>query len=186
MTPDRAIIAWKGDEEAAVSIPLAEVTRWGVRHDTRGGPVLTIESPEHAVAVQLLTSSRAMTEGVIHFLLLFSEWIPDGAVAILEDGEESHLDTPDLDVRTEPRSVSELTKRVVVTLLGVMLIITAILIVPLPGPWSFLLTIAGLAILASEYDWAEDALDWARLKYKRAREKIRARRKARSEAQSPP
>ncbi|MQB01050.1 MAG: hypothetical protein GEU78_12280 [Actinobacteria bacterium] len=183
MTGDRVIVAWKSDGEP-VSIGLSAVTSWAVTHDLRGGPVLTIETPEQAVTIQLLTASRSMTDGAIHFLLLFSELIPDAAVATLEDGEESHLSRPHLHVRAEPRSVSQLTKRILVTLLGVTLIVGAILIVPLPGPWSFLVTIAGLAVLASEYDWAEDALDWVKLKYKRAKQKIKARRKARSEAQS--
>jgi uncharacterized protein (TIGR02611 family) len=125
-----------------------------------------------------------MTQGVITFLLAFAEGVPQTAVASLEDGSKTYVGASDLNVRSEPRSVSELTKRIVVTVLGATLIVGAILIVPLPGPWSFLVTIAGLAVLASEYDWAEDALDWAKLKYKRAKERIQARRRARREAQS--
>jgi hypothetical protein len=48
----------------------------------------------------------------------------------------------------------------------------------LPGPWSFVVTIAGLAILASEYDWARDALAWSKDRYKAVSNKIKARRQS--------
>jgi uncharacterized protein (TIGR02611 family) len=182
MTDHRVLVAWKSEDEA-ISIDLAEVTSWGVNHDHRGGPVLSLGTSDASVDVQLLTSSRAMTEGVIRFLLLVGERVPETAEVTLGEGKGSFDGDPDLGVRSEPRSVSELTKRIIVTVIGVTLILGAIVIIPLPGPWSFLVTIAGLAILASEYDWAEDALDWVRLKYQRARNKIRARRRARHEAQ---
>jgi uncharacterized protein (TIGR02611 family) len=182
MTDERVLIAWKV-EEGSISINLAKVVSWGVNHDHRGGPVLSIETPEESAWVQLLTSSRAMAEGAIRFLLLVAERVPKEAIVTLGEGEGSFDGEPDLEVRSETRSVGELTRRILVTVLGVTLILGAIVIIPLPGPWSFLITIAGLAILASEYDWAEDALDWFRLKYKRARDKIRARREARRQAQ---
>lgn len=183
MTDERVLIAWKGDGDP-VSIEFVKVHNWGVSHDHRGGPVVTMETPAESTRIQLLTSSRAMAEGVIRFLLLVAERVPEQATVTLGEGQGSFDGKPDLAVRAEPRSVRELTKRIVVTVLGIALILGAIVIIPLPGPWSFLVTIAGLALLASEYDWAEDALDWVRTKYKRARDKIRARRRARREAQS--
>lgn len=182
MTDERVLIAWKGEGDA-ISIELAKVQSWGVSHAHRGGPVLTLETPAGSARVQLLTSSRPMAEGVIRFLLLVAERVPKAAAVTLGEGQGSFDGRPHLAVQAEPRSVRELTKRIIVTVLGVALILGAIVIIPLPGPWSFLVTIAGLAILASEYDWAEDALDWVRTKYKRARDKIRARRQARREAE---
>ena len=181
LTAERALVTWKSEED---TIPVAfdEIRAWSVTHDQRGGPVLCIETPKETTLVQLLTSSRAMTQGAIQFLLMFAERVPETAEATLEDGQRVPNGKPDLDVRTEPRSVSELTKRILVTVLGVAVIISALLIIPLPGPWSFLLVIAGLALLATEYDWAEDALDWSKAKYQAAKAKIRARRQARNQA----
>jgi uncharacterized protein (TIGR02611 family) len=182
MTSERVLITWKGDEEST-PIDYADIRSWGVTHDQRGGPVLCIETPKGTSLVQLLTSSRAMIESAIRFLLLFGEKVPESAVAALEDGRETANVKPHLNVRQEPRTASELTRRILVTVFGVAIIISALLIIPLPGPWSLLLVIGGLALLATEYDWAEDALDWTKAKYQAARAKISARRKARNQAQ---
>jgi hypothetical protein len=47
----------------------------------------------------------------------------------------------------------------------------------LPGPWSFILTIGGLAVLAREYDWAKDLLEWTKDRFDAAKDKIRGRKK---------
>ena len=49
----------------------------------------------------------------------------------------------------------------------------------LPGP-AFIVIPAGLAILATEFDWAQRWLDWAKDKFRHAREKHRQRREAKS------
>ncbi len=69
-----------------------------------------------------------------------------------------------------------MTRRILVTIGGVVMIVVAMLIIPLPGPWSILLTIAGLALLSSEYDWAQDILVWVKKKYEAAKEKIAQRK----------
>ena len=81
-----------------------------------------------------------------------------------------------MDVEHQPKGMTEKVKRTVVTVTGLSMILFAILIIPLPGPWSILISIAGFAILASEYDWAKDALGWMRKKYNDAKEKLKARR----------
>ena len=42
---------------------------------------------------------------------------------------------------------------------GVALVLLGIALIPLPGPFSIPLMIAGLAVLATEYVWAERVLD---------------------------
>jgi hypothetical protein len=53
-------------------------------------------------------------------------------------------------------------------LLGIFL-----LFVPGPG---ILVVLLGLSVLAREYDWAQDILHWARDRYRRTTERIKARR----------
>ena len=183
MTDDRVLLVWKGADEQT-ALELRAVTAWGVNHETRGGPTLCIETADGTCYAQLLTGSRAMTEGAIRFLLLFGEKVPEAAEARLEDGGRSFDASRTLEVQPEQLTTWELTKRILITVLGVVLIIGAPVIAIVPGPWSILLVIAGLAILATEYDWAEDALDWARMKYNRAKARITARRRARRQAQS--
>jgi uncharacterized protein (TIGR02611 family) len=82
-----------------------------------------------------------------------------------------------VDVKPHKLTIGDQARRVIVTILGAAMMIFAVLIIPLPGPWSFLITIGGFAILATEYDWAKDALDWVKDQYKQAKEKIQSRRK---------
>lgn len=51
------------------------------------------------------------------------------------------------------------TKRIVVLVIGVALVVLGIALIPLPGPFSIPLMVAGLAVLATEYVWAQRALD---------------------------
>ena len=51
------------------------------------------------------------------------------------------------------------TKRIVVFVVGVALVLLGIALIPLPGPFSIPLMVAGLAVLATEYVWAERVLD---------------------------
>ena len=62
------------------------------------------------------------------------------------------------------------TKRVVVFVVGVALFVLGIALIPLPGPFSIPLMIAGLAVLATEYVWAQRALDVVKDRAQRASE----------------
>ena len=55
-------------------------------------------------------------------------------------------------------------KRIAITVVGFALLIVAALIIPVPGPWSILLAIMALSILASEYVWARRLLTFAEQK----------------------
>lgn len=50
-------------------------------------------------------------------------------------------------------------KRIAVFVVGVALVLLGIALIPLPGPFSIPLMVAGLAVLATEYVWAEKMLD---------------------------
>ncbi|MDN5274849.1 MAG: hypothetical protein JWP06_750 [Candidatus Saccharibacteria bacterium] len=55
-------------------------------------------------------------------------------------------------------------KRIATAIVGGVVIIVGIIAIPYPGP-GWLIVFAGLAILATEFTWAERVLDYARHKY---------------------
>jgi hypothetical protein len=62
-------------------------------------------------------------------------------------------------------------KRILVTIVGVLVVILGIVLIPLPGPgWA--IVFGGLAILATEYVWAERLLAFAKRKAMSAKDKI--------------
>ena len=60
------------------------------------------------------------------------------------------------------------TKLVVVFVVGVALVVLGIALIPLPGPFSIPLMVAGLAVLATEFVWAERMLDTVKDRTKQA------------------
>ena len=56
------------------------------------------------------------------------------------------------------------TKRVAVAVIGGVVLVVGIIAIPYPGP-GWLIVFAGLAILATEFAWAQHLLDHARSKY---------------------
>jgi uncharacterized protein (TIGR02611 family) len=55
-------------------------------------------------------------------------------------------------------------KRVGVAIVGGLVVVVGIVAIPYPGP-GWLIVFAGLAILATEFEWAQRILDHARGKY---------------------
>ena len=83
------------------------------------------------------------------------------------------------------RWIGRNSKRAAVTIAGFALILAGIVLLVLPGP-GWLLIIIGLAVLATEYVWAERALDVAKQKAKAAAAKARARMRRGSAKEEPP
>jgi predicted DNA repair protein MutK len=78
------------------------------------------------------------------------------------------------------------SRRLLVTVLGVTLVLAGFagIVLPLlPGP---LLIIGGLAVLATEYVWARRALDMARRRANQARASVRKRRSLKRDSQAGP
>jgi uncharacterized protein (TIGR02611 family) len=63
-------------------------------------------------------------------------------------------------------------KRIGITIAGFLLLIVAAIIIPVPGPWSILLSIVALSILATEYIWAQRLLKYARRKAEQAKNAV--------------
>jgi uncharacterized protein (TIGR02611 family) len=57
----------------------------------------------------------------------------------------------------------EVAYRVAVAILGFAIIVTGLALIPLPGP-GWLIVFAGLAVLSTEFAWAERLLHYARSK----------------------
>ncbi|MEI2775513.1 MAG: TIGR02611 family protein [Tetrasphaera sp.] len=63
--------------------------------------------------------------------------------------------------------------RLAVGALGTVIVVGGLLLVPLPGP-GWLIVFAGLAVWASEFEWAQRLLDWVRAKVRAWNDWIRA------------
>jgi uncharacterized protein (TIGR02611 family) len=66
-------------------------------------------------------------------------------------------------------------RRIAVSVFGGVLVLVGLALLVLPGP-GLVLIIAGLAILASDYVWAQRALNFARDKAKQATDRARGKR----------
>jgi uncharacterized protein (TIGR02611 family) len=73
------------------------------------------------------------------------------------------------------RSVIRQTRRIIVTVVGVILILLGLLLLVLPGP-GILVTLLGLAVLGSEFDWAQDLLAWMRNRWESRGGRLKSRR----------
>jgi uncharacterized protein (TIGR02611 family) len=74
--------------------------------------------------------------------------------------------------RLHANRVTGLVTKVVVTVIGIAVILAGIVMMVAPGP-GIVAIILGLAILATEWSWAEKALDKAKASAHRAAEKAR-------------
>jgi uncharacterized protein (TIGR02611 family) len=76
------------------------------------------------------------------------------------------------------RFIARSGKRIAVTAAGFVLLLTGIVLMVTPGP-GILLIIAGLAVLAIEYVWAERLLNLAKHKAVQAKDTIARRNRSR-------
>jgi uncharacterized protein (TIGR02611 family) len=77
------------------------------------------------------------------------------------------------------RFIARSGKRVAVTIVGFVLLLAGIVMIVTPGP-GILLIIAGLAVLATEYVWAERLLNLTKRKAVQAKDTIIRRNRSRS------
>ncbi len=68
--------------------------------------------------------------------------------------------------RARATPLSRLVYRLMVGLVGAAIAVTGLFLVPLPGP-GWLIVFVGLAILASEFPWAQRLLDFGRDRLRR-------------------
>jgi Putative transmembrane protein (PGPGW) len=177
ITPKRVVIHWTGRNDAPGSFEWTHITGWGVIQDAKGGPILGIECDESETStVQLRSTTKAMGERVAEFVEAFSSHVPFAREPLNLASDAGPFEPRStVEVPLHHMSTAEKAKRVGITALGGVLVIGGIMLTPLPGPWSFPIVIAGLAVLAQEYDWAKDAREWVREKSKAVAKKIKNR-----------
>jgi uncharacterized protein (TIGR02611 family) len=73
------------------------------------------------------------------------------------------------------RFIARNGKRIAVSVAGFVLVAIGLAMLVLPGP-GILLVIAGLAVLATEYVWAQRALNYAKRKAQEAKDKVLRRK----------
>ena len=73
------------------------------------------------------------------------------------------------------RPVLDLAYRILVAVVGTAVLVAGIIAIPYPGP-GWLILFAGLAILGTEFRWAQRMLHWSRLRYDAWRSWLRRQR----------
>ena len=179
LTERRLLLRWQGRRsEGHQDFRWEEVEAWGIEAEESSSPVLCIEAGESDAVVELPARSRGVAQRVSHFLRHFSRRAPKPKRSLTPARADRFTLQEPVEVTHERKNAIGQTKRIIVTVIGIAMIVFALVIIPLPGPWSILLSIAGLAVLATEYDWAQDFLDFMKDKYADARSKIKARRQS--------
>ncbi len=177
LTDQRLVVHWTDGRNRIMHFPWGDIDSWGVSDREKGSPVVGIETAKDVVLFELRVSSTRSIGRVKGFLRRLARMAPQPRTDLQAARKRGQfLPRDEVEVSVRKRSVAGHTKRIVVTVIGLAILLIGITIVPLPGPWSAPLIIGGLAILASEYDWAEDIMNWSKEKTRRARDRLKARR----------
>jgi hypothetical protein len=171
LTTRRCCLQWTGHELDDVLVAWEDIGSWDVASSGGGEPVLSFRTVAHQVEMRLPVTSRARARRASHVLTRFAE---------LASPVGGPVAAADLRVRAPRRGVYGHTRRLVVTLLGLATILIGLAFASpfVPGPGA-LTILAGLTLLASEYDWARDLHLWLRRHVDRFVRRVRARRRGR-------
>ena len=179
LTEDHCVIHLGGRADGTGPIEWGAIKSWGLAQKGNDDPLLGIKTKDRIYLVALTVSTPRMADDVAEFVERFNEFAPD-PVERFEAGEPfspgAFQTEGSIDVKHQKRTLASGTRRVLLTTIGITLIVIAALIGWIPGPWSIPLVIAGLAVLAREYDWAKDLLDWMKQKRDSARSWLKAKR----------
>lgn len=179
ITRKRAVVSWSGRNDEDGHYPWVDFRTWGLSHSYRNGPVLCVQmqAEEETHLVQLAVTTHDMARNAANFLREFAELAPWPEQGPATNGKGAFEPQTAAEIYRSKRTPAEIFRRWGLTILGAALIIVGILIIPLPGPWSFILNIGGLAVLAREHDWAEDLLEWTKERFESAKKKVTERRR---------
>ena len=182
VTPERLVLSWsKLGPDQNSSVKWADIDAWGVAPDGGRGPLFAVEAKGELHHVHMLVGTDGMVSSANEFLVYFVEHAPQPKRPLEHVAAPDAYRVDELKVERERKTFGKHTRRAIVTIIGLCLIIIAFLIGWIPGPWSIPLVIAGLAVLATEYDWADDFLTWSRQRYERTKAKLKQRRSAANE-----
>ena len=177
ITKERFILHWTGRGVENCSATWAEVETWGIVRHSKGGPIIGVETPDDKVLAQVATGTEGQVKSARRFIQHFADHAPDPVRSFPGDEQFGSWETdPDMNVARERKTPIDHTKRIVLTVLGVALVVTGLVLLVLPGP-GLLVVIAGLAVLAREYDWAKDLKEWTKERFEAAKNKLQGRKK---------
>jgi hypothetical protein len=181
LTTRKLLIVWSGHHGGCRAIGWPEISAWGVDAQASGGPLLGVEATEGRIFVHMPVRNDTGVARVSSFLRKFARLAPTPLRLLRKPGHPGDFesDPSRVEICKQKLSPADLTKRIVVTLIGLLLIFTGAVITPIPGPWSLPIVLGGLAVLASEYEWARDVLEWVKTTSRNAQQRLRARRATR-------
>jgi uncharacterized protein (TIGR02611 family) len=183
LTKRRLLVVWAGSsEDGHGAVVWDDVYSWGVDRSVGREPLLGVESPRRSIFFHMPVASLGTARRVTGFVRRLERLAPPPKTMLLKGHSGRFEAGPHMEITVERMSASAVTKRILATLLGLVLVVGGVLITPIPGPWSLPIVLAGLAVLASEYDWAKDVLGWLKERSRTARQRLRARRAARRAA----
>lgn len=177
ITEKRIVVSWSKlgpDENRAIE--WGDIVAWGMSPDGERGPIFAIETDDALHHGHISVGTDGLVSNANRFLVHFVDKAPRSIRSLTRVPDAGAYRTTDLKIEREKRTVRKHTRRAIVTIIGLCLIVVAFLIGWIPGPWSIPLFIAGLAVLATEYDWADDFLTWVKTRYERTKAKLKARR----------
>jgi uncharacterized protein (TIGR02611 family) len=176
LTRRSCVFYWGGYGSHPTSIPLKEIRAWGVDRSSDRGPVLGIETEGLSTFVQLLVTTERMVTKVNSFLDQFARHVPKPRGPLSNSSHPGDYEAnTGIKVVKEKKTVGGHTRRLAMTIGGIAILLLGIVLLFVPGP-GILVVLLGLSIMAREYDWAQDILHWARDRYRRTTERIKARR----------
>jgi uncharacterized protein (TIGR02611 family) len=176
LTPHRLLLLWGGKVDRHGAFSWSAIESWGVNRQAVGGPILAVEQDGSSALVQMPVESIGMAERATNFLYRLAALAPKPrrhpAPKDFPGDYDSRIATP---MERGKRSVMRQTRRIIVTVVGVVLVILGLLLLVFPGP-GILVTLLGLAVLGSEYDWAQDLLAWVRDRWESRGGRLKSRR----------
>lgn len=177
VTHERLLICWQGrGDDDPQAFDWVELESWGIEKKDNGGPTICVESGGDDATVHFPARSERAAGRVSEFLHHFTRRAPKPRRSLSGVQPGSFEVREGVEVQRDRRTAMGYTKRLIVTILGVLLISFGVLLGWLPVLPFWLPIIAGFALLASEYDWAKDFNDFLKDKYQDAKKKIKARR----------
>jgi hypothetical protein len=179
VTPKSLLFCWTHGRDEQVALSWDDIGAWGVKIGPRGGPILMVSNDGETTSAQMPVGTRGMARAVNVFLAEVSARTHH-ARPLAGDGMHSSDQGSAPVVSHERRTLVAHGRRLFVTIAGMFLILLGVVFASpfVPGP-GILTILFGLALLASEYDWAKDAHHWGRKKAVAFWERIRQRRKKR-------
>ncbi len=177
LTERRFIVRWTGKERNHHAVAWSDVASWGVSTRRAEAPVVGVEGAGASHVALMPATSGGTARRIERFVARLHALAPQPRRVLTPTADLGPFSaSPAVEVMPPKRSPADRWRRILVTVLGVLLLCGGVLLLVLPGP-GILLIIAGFGVLAGEYDWAKDALAWAKQRSTEATNRVKQRRK---------